>query len=207
MARLTYVKAISEALGPMGFALSVCRSRDKEWIRIRDGFEDRIDLQVSSIGGTTCNVFTRDLTTLDILRRAAPPKYPGWHYAEYTRLGELVDGNDLWWRDDPAGPIKVVDLIKSHGLPYFESLRTLEDQAEKFGIDGGKPWRHVPTLLQLAVTLWRMERGNEVCELLANPPTGPISTPSPESLARAEALRAWLGCDEGNIRGVDDGSY
>lgn len=207
MTKLTYVKAIGVALEPVGFELRAGMSRNREWVRFRDGFEDCVDLQFSSIGGTTCNINTRDLATVDILEKAAPQEDPGWHYAEYTRLGELVDGNDRWWRNDPNGPAEMVGLIKSHGLPYFESLRSLEAQAKQFGVDGDKHWRHVPSLLRLAVTLWRMGRGDEACVLLSNPPNGPISKPLPNWLARAEALKAWLGCEGARIRRVEDGSY
>ena len=207
MTRLTYVKALSQALEPLGFEYKVSKSRDKEWFRLLDGFEDCVLLQISSIGGTTCNLSTRDMTTVAFLERAAPPDNPGWRYAEFVRLGELVDGNDRWWRNDPNGPAEMVALIKSHGLPYFESLRSLEAQAKQFGVDGDKHWRHVPSLLRLAVTLWRMGRGDEACVLLSNPPNGPISKPLPNWLARAEALKAWLGCEGARIRRVEDGSY
>jgi hypothetical protein len=194
MTRLTYVKALSQALEPLGFVYQVAKTRDKEWIRIRDGFEDCVLLHVSSIAGTTCELSTRDMTTVAILEKAAPQDDPGWGYAEFVRLPALVDGNGGWWRNDPNGPAEMVALIESHGLGYFESLRTLEAQAKQFGLGSPRPWGHVPSLLRLAVTLWRMGRGDEACALLTNPPNGPISKPLPKWLARAEALRAWLGC-------------
>ena len=195
MARLTYVKAISEALEPLGFEYKVPKFRDKEWFRLRDGFEGCVLLQINSIADTTGNLSTRDMTTVAILERAAPQDDPGWGYAEFVRLGALVDCHDRWWRDDPNGPAEMVALIKSHGLAYFESLRTLEAQAKQFGLGSHRPWGHVPRLLRLAVTLWRMERGDEACALLTNPPNGPISKPLPNWLARTDALRAWLECE------------
>lgn len=207
MTKITYVKAISQALEHEGFQLESAKTRDKEWLRVRDGFEDRVNLQVSSGLGVTCNLLTRDLTMVSILEQAAPTESPGWGYGEYVRIGSLVGKYDRWWRNDPNGPAEMVALIKSHGLPYFESLRSLEAQAKQFGVDGDKHWRHVPSLLRLAVTLWRMGRSDEACELLSNPPNGPISKPLPNWLARAEALKAWLGCDGAKIRRADDGSY
>ena len=71
MARLTYVKAISEALEPLGFEYKVPKFRDKEWFRLRDGFEGCVLLQINSIADTTGNLSTRDMTTVAILEKAA----------------------------------------------------------------------------------------------------------------------------------------
>lgn len=186
MTRRSYVSALDEVLKPMGFT-----RQGKEWSRRIGTVVEHVGLQVSSIAGTTANLWSYDAATGDLLREAIPWKPDVGMVLSAMRIGNLMNGNDRWWKNDPNGPAELADGIRVHAPPFFEARRSLEDQARSFGRAEPR-WKSGNTLsrIYLALTLYRMGELEEACAALRNPPkTAPAS-----GLAQAESVRKWLGC-------------
>lgn len=187
MRRKSYVSALDEVLNPLGF-----QRVGRVWSRHVGTVLERIDLQVSSIAGTTANLWTKDLATEALLQEAIPWKRPIGIIQEGVRIGGLMEGNlDRWWKNDPNGPAELAEALKTHAPPFFEASRSLEDQARFFGRAEPR-WKPSGTAnrIYLALTLYRMGELQEACAALQNPPrTAPTSW-----LAQAESVRTWLGC-------------
>jgi hypothetical protein len=187
MRRKSYVSALDEVLNPLGF-----QRVGRVWSRHVGTVLEQIDLQVSSIAGTTANLWTKDLATEALLEEAIPWKRPIGIIQEGVRIGELMEGDlDRWWKNDPNGPAELAEALKTHVPPLFESRRSLEDQARLFG-RAEQRWKPSSTAnrIYLALTLYRMGELQEACAALQNPPrTAPASW-----LAQAESVRTWLGC-------------
>jgi hypothetical protein len=183
MSARTYAGALDGLLVPLGFT-----REGKVWTRLQDGFLDQIDLQVSSIAGTTANLWCRDLTTQKFLEDALPPKPPIYD-GLYTRIPSLVGGLDHW-SHLPEGPAELCEKVRVFGLPIFAQMRFLEHQAMKYGRFGKRPSMDSSKLI-LAVTLHRMGKTADACAALANTP----KTMSPYWIPYIEALRRKLGCE------------
>ena len=182
MSRKSYATALDEVLRPMGF------TRDGAWwSRTVGTVLERIDLQTSSIAGTTANLWTKDLATEELLREAIPWKRPLEIVEFGMRIGRLMSGNDKWWRNDPNGPTELAEAMGKHADRYFEGRRKLEDQARWFGRESPK-FRAASTRIYLALTLYRMGEIDEACRALENPP----KTMTPSWRPQVESVRQWL---------------
>jgi hypothetical protein len=67
MTRKSYVSAIDQVLRPMGFT-----RQGKEWSRQIGTVVEHVGLQVSSIAGTTANLWFYDDATNNLLKEAIP---------------------------------------------------------------------------------------------------------------------------------------
>lgn len=186
MTRKSYVSALDEVLKPMGFV-----RQGKEWSRRIGTVVEHVGLQVSSIAGTTANLWSYDSATADLLREAIPWKPDITMVLPSTRIGSLMNGTDRWWKNDPKGPAELADAIRIHAPPFFEAERSLEDQARAFGRAEPR-WKpgSTTTRIYLALTLYRMGELEEACAALGTPPR----TVPPVWVAQAESVRKWLGC-------------
>jgi hypothetical protein len=186
MTRRSYVAAVDSVLKPMGFT-----REGKEWSRRVGTMFEHVDLQVSSIAGTTANLWSYDTATSELLKKAIPWKTDVGMVLSAWRIGDLMNGRDRWWKNDPNGPAELAEALKTHVPPFFEARRSLEDQARFFGRAEPR-WKPGSTAdrIYLALTLYRMGEFEEACAALQNPPrTAPASW-----LAQAESVRTWLGC-------------
>ncbi len=186
MTRKSYLAALDEVLKPMGFT-----RHGKEWSRRIGTVVEQVGLQVSSIAGTTANLWSYDAETDDLLKKAVAWNPQVSMALTSWRIGTVMNGYDRWWKNDPNGPAELAEAIRLHAQPFFEGRRSLEDQARLFGraeprwTSGGTGSR-----INLALTLYRMGEVEEACAALATPPkTAPAS-----ALAVAESVRKWLGC-------------
>jgi hypothetical protein len=158
MSRASYAVALDEVLKAADF------TRDgKWWSRTVDGVLEQVDLQTRSVGGTTANLWSKDLETDRILENIECEE-PLRIIQFGMRIGRLIDGNDRWWRDDPRGPAQLAEAVRVYGLPWFETIRSLEDQAMHYGRGGCGAWV-TPNLPALAVTLYRLEATDEALSL------------------------------------------
>jgi hypothetical protein len=186
MTRQTYAGAVDGVLKPMGFT-----RKGKEWSRQLGIVVEYVDLQVSSIAGTTANLWSYDTATSDLLKKAIPWKPEVGMVLSAWRIGELMTGHDHWWKNDPNGPTELAQALRVHAPPFFEARRSLEAQAMGFGRAADK-WRKGDTnrRIYLALTLYRMGEFDEACQVLRDPPkTTPASW-----LAEIDSVRKWLGC-------------
>jgi hypothetical protein len=112
-----------------------------------------------------------------------------------TRIGTLIDGYDRWWKkDEPNGPANMAEAVVKYGLPWFDRVRSLDEQAANwYARETALTSRGYfgPGLVGLALTLWRMGEFREACEVLRKPVP---KTAIPASVASVARLREWLGC-------------
>jgi hypothetical protein len=185
MSRKSYVSALDETLKPLGF-----QRAGRVWSCQVGTVLEQIDLQVSSIAGTTANLWTKDLATEALLREAIPWKRPIGIIQEGFRIGGLMEGNlDRWWKSDPNGPAELAEALKVHAPGYFESRRSIEAQARYFG-RGSPRWHWTPGRIYLALTLYRMGEIEEACSALSDPPKSLVGTWKDQ----VDSVRDWLRC-------------
>jgi hypothetical protein len=179
----SYAKAFDKILKPRGF-----QREGNDWIRTRGDISERVDLQVSSIAGFTANVAKKDLETERIIR-TIPCHGPVGAGEIIVRIGDLIDGRDRWWKNDPLGPAELSEAIETYGLPWFDGVNTLEEQAAHwYGRGARKPWRG-PYAAELAVTLYRMGELDEALALF-DPPAP--KTVIPFVLTSGRCVQRWL---------------
>jgi len=182
MTRKSYAAALDEVLQPVGF-----EREGKWWSRTVGGVLEQVDLQTSSIAGTTSNFWSKDLETERILKgiECETPL----HIIQFgMRVGRLIDGYDRWWRNDPNGPTQLAKAVQVHGLPWFDQVRSLEDQAKWYGRGGGQPWR-TANLPALAVTLFRLGALEEALVLFDAPEP---RTAIPSLVVSGRCVQRWL---------------
>lgn len=190
MTRSPFAKALSAALTPLGFS----RSGD-DWIRVRGEIWECVNRQSSWLGaGVTANLMMKDVATeklfLEILAPTGAVQMPP---PATTRIATLIDGYDRWWaRGDPHGPTEMAAAVVEYGLPWFSRIQSLEDEASLWharksalAVRG----YHGPTLVGLALTLYRMGKFEEALEVTRKPTPRTAIPGSVEMVAR---VRAWL---------------
>lgn len=184
MTRVSYTKSLDALLTPLGF-----RREKSFWNRIRGDIREQVQLQKSSFGsGVTINIWIMDLVTEGILQ-SIPSDSPVATSQLIVRIGRLIDGRDIWWKNNPDGPAEVVAAVRDYGLPWLERAWTLEQQSETwFGGRRRAPWRG-DYLAAQAVTLFRMGHLDEAIALFEGPPR---RTSHPKFVTLMKCVEAWL---------------
>lgn len=187
MSRRTYRQALDEVLAPEGFS----REGPDDWVRQRGDMQERVNLQRSWIDrAVTVNLYQLDLERERILK-SIPSKEGLYSALSPTRIGGLIDGHDRWWKNDPNGPDELSQAVKVFGLPYFDRVKSLEDQLLHWhGGGAGSKWS--TSNIFLAVLFYRMGRLDEAREVISRP------IPKTGNLAwvdRVHDVRRWLGCE------------
>lgn len=191
MTQISYAKALDVALRPLGFS----REGDN-WVRVRGDMWECVNRQSSWRGGVTVNLDMKDLETEKLFLKISGPQGAVLMPPISMRIGTLMDGHGHWWKSDqPGGPSTLVKAVVEKGLPWFDRVRTLEEQAENwFDRRGALTARgyHGPSLVGLALTLYRMGETREACEVLQKPVPRTAIPASVQSVAR---VREWMGCE------------
>jgi hypothetical protein len=135
------------------------------------------------------NVSAKDTKTAEILA-SIPCKEELWLPPVTIRIGQLIDGYSRVWRDEPDGPAEMIEAVRVYGLPWFDRVRSVEDQAAKwYGRHSMKgSWRS-PSLPALAVTLYRLGELDEALALFAAPERK--TTPA-NYVAKCRCVERWL---------------
>lgn len=185
MTRLSYTMALDHALQPLGFA------RDgRDWRRLRGEIEDWVNLQKSWIDGSvTVNLFAKNLETERILKSIPCDETLG--IVQFgQRIGQLIDGRDRWWKNNPNGPAELAEAVQAYGIPWFERVQSLEEQAEHwyFRYATAQPWKK-KNLPALVVTLYRMGAVEEALALFDAPVP---KTANEGMVAEARCVQRWL---------------
>lgn len=186
MTRLSYTKALDQALLPLGFTRE---GKAKDWFRLRGEIQDWVNLQKSWIDGSvTINLFAKSVETERMLRAVACSETLGVIQSG-QRIGSLIDGLDRWWKNNPEGPKEVADAVLAYGIPWFERVQSLEDQASIWywrGTTGS--WRK-QNLAALAMTLFRLGAVEEALALFDEPvPRMAI----PTLVTKGRCMQRWL---------------
>lgn len=190
MTRKSYAKALDDALRPLGFA-----RRGDDWIRVRGDMWECVHRHASWLGGVTVDLLQKDLATeklfLEIFAAEGAIQMPPVD----VRIGQLIGGVSRWWtKDELDGPADMAASVVDFGLPWFDKVRTLEQQAaDWYNRKGALTVRgyHGGSLVKLALTLYRMGEREEACRILAKPVP---RTAIPSSVADVARVRDWLGC-------------
>lgn len=178
---------MDRALKPLGFSRS-----GLDWIRIRGDLEETVNIQPSWLGGRTVNLLIKDLETerlyVEVFEGASMMQ------AIQIRIGTLVNNLDRWWRDEPEGPEDMAEQTVRYGLPWFDKVRTLEEQAANwYGRFSDRRGYYGPSIVGLALTLYRMGELAEACAVVNRPVP---RTAIQESVRKVARVREWLGCDQ-----------
>ena len=187
-----YAKALDETLTPLGFT-----RKGDEWTRVRGDMSESVLRNASwSSGGVTVQFSMKDIETeklyLEILGPSGAIQMPSGGQS----IGGLIDGYSRWWKaDEPDGPQQMAEAVVKYGLPWFDRVRTLEDQAAKwYNRDGffasSKPWSYSPGVVGLALTLYRMGELEQACWVVSRPAARFV----PGGTKDVEKVREWLGC-------------
>lgn len=186
MTRLSYTRSLDRALEPLGF---VREGKKKDWIRLRGEIEDLVNLQKSWIDGSvTINLFAKNVETARMLRTVACSETLGIVQSG-QRIGDLIDGRDRWWKNNPEGPKEVADAVLAYGIPWFERVQSLEDEASIWywrGTTGS--WRK-PNLTALAMTLFRLGALEEALALFDEPVP---KRAMPMLVTKGRCMQRWL---------------
>lgn len=184
MSSLTFPKALHQVLEPAGFA------RDKMvWTRLRGDLEDTVRLDRSwSSGAMTATLEMRDLAT-DRILRGIDCETPLFFEPVDVRIGHLMDRLDHWWNKEPNGPAALAEAVRTYGLPWFATVRTLEEQAEEWITKARTNPLFSAKLPAIVVTLVRLGRSVEALRYFAAPPGKMMN---PLQLARRKCLQRWL---------------
>jgi hypothetical protein len=151
--------------------------------------EECVNILGSWLGGVTVYVSARDLKTAEILK-SIPCEEDLWLSPITIPIGQLIDGYSRVWTDEPDGPAEMAEAVRVYGVPWFDRVRTVEDQAAKWygrhSIKG--PWRSW-SLPQLAVTLYRLGELDEALALFQEPPR---KTTLPIYVDKCRCVERWL---------------
>jgi hypothetical protein len=189
MSKKSYAKLLDEALTPLGF-----RRDGDNWIRVRDDMWECVDRYSSWLGGVKITLQMLDLKTDELHRQLLGEAM----VPASESLGHLIDGRDRKWGDAPEhdgdGQAMVAALL-AYGLPWFDRVRTLQEQAEHWYARRARAEapriRGVARTICLALTLHRMGEKDEACHLLSKPLPRTRPTVGAEVIAR---VREHLGC-------------
>jgi hypothetical protein len=184
MTRPSYTTALDRALQPLGFA-----REGRDWRRLRGEIQDWVNLQKSWIDGSmTVNLFAKNLETERIMRSIACDEELGVRQSG-QRIGALIDGRDRWWKNNPNGPAEVAEAVQVYGIPWFERVQSLEDEASKWYGRGTTGSWSKPNLTVLAVTLFRLGALEEALALFDEPVP---KTANPMLVTEGRCVQRWL---------------
>jgi hypothetical protein len=194
--RRSFASSLDQILAPVGFT----RSGD-DWVRVRGDMWECVNRQSSSLSGVTVNLLMKDLKTEQLFLTIFGPEGAVQMPPVSTRIGALMDGYDHWWKsDEPNGPREMAEIVLHNGLPWFDRVRTLEQQADSwFGRRTALTDRgyHGLSLVGLALTLYRMGETAEACDVLRKPiPKTAIGA----NVERVAKVREWIGCGSAKPR-------
>jgi len=184
----SYAKALDDTLRPVGFE----RAGD-DWVRVRGDMWECVNRQSSNLSGVTVNLSVKDVSSekmfLEIFGGEGAILLPPIQ----ARIGEVIDGYDRWWTsNEPNGPKELADAVLKHGLPWFDRVRTLEQQAECWFVRKTaltSRGYHGLSLVGLALTLYRMGKLEEAREVVRKPVP---KTAIPANVRWVTKVREWL---------------
>lgn len=195
MTRMSYAKALDEVLCPLGF-----KRIGDDWIRIRGDMWECVHRHSGWLGGVTVEFFMKDLETEKVFLEIFQPEGAIQMPASSASIGQLIDGYGRKWGDETNGPADMAEAVVKFGLPWFDKVRTLEEQASQWFARGTTSRGYFsPTMIGLALTLYRMGELQEACETLRRPvPKTAISA----NVKNVATVRKWLGCDDLDVEGA-----
>jgi len=144
--------------------------RKTTWNRRSGEFIDVIDLQLSKSGDmTTMNVGVTHTGVYQKTWGKAPPTFVDEASSTVrSRIGQLVDGTDLWWPfSNPPAREQLDALCRRFVMPFLERMHSVETMEHQLITEQAD--RHLYPLPKIHLALLRFERGDGVaaCALLS----------------------------------------
>lgn len=128
MSEKAIISKLDDLLKPLGF------TRQKTVWNRRSGYVvEVIDVQVSKAGDTaTVNAGVLDTDAHVKLWGSEPPTFVEEPACTVrARVGELIDGKDLWWQlSDDQVTDKAAKAIADHVLPFVKRMRSRQDMVQ-----------------------------------------------------------------------------
>jgi hypothetical protein len=182
-------EAIGAALRPLGFI-----ERKGAWNRRSAGFVDVIDLQMSKSGDmVTINVgVLHERVHVNVWGTDVPAFVDEPSSTVRVRLGQLIDGKDTWLAlEETPTASQLTDLLVRHGLPFVDSLHSVEAMESYLTLQGVIKQRYPLPKIHLALLMH--ERGDKAaaCLLLAEI----RSTTTAAWQGRVDEVRKRIACD------------
>lgn len=158
------IASMDELLKPLGFA------RHKAiWNRQSDCFVDVIDLQTSKAGDTM--TINAGVLHPEVHRKCWATEPPAVieepSCTVRVRVGQLVEGKDLWWRLNDHGIVNdVAENLTAHVLPFLERMHSVEAMEQFLTTAQVTKQKYPPPVIYLAIL--KNERGDSesACALL-----------------------------------------
>lgn len=149
MIKSAIIAQLDELLNPLGF------TRQKSaWNRKGGHFVEAIDFQVSKEGDTlTLNAGVLDIEVHAKLWGSEPPSFiEAPDCTVSARIGELIDGKDLWWQfsDNQVGD-KVATAVVNHVLPFLKRIHSRQGMVQRLTDTGVAKKRYPPPIINLAI--------------------------------------------------------
>lgn len=150
------MKFVVEQLDPVLAALGFVRHQTT-WNRSAYPLVDVIDLQANKAAESfTVNVGVLHARAHKVCwGEDAPALVEEPLCTVRTRIGQLLDGKDLWWRDGDANAAdRVLENVRSQALPFLTKMRSPEALAGQLVAAGVVAKKYPPPIIYLAVLKW-----------------------------------------------------
>jgi hypothetical protein len=190
MSATTISRAIDGRLRPRGFV-----RRGRTWNRSGDSLVDVVHLQTSKSGdAVTINVGLLDPDVYETCWQKPAPAFASEDQCTVrARIGQLIDGRDVWWPIDRDAATEIGEKVAAYVLPFLEQAHAraaMEDFLYAEGI--GKRYPDYPAVISLAIL--RARRGDvaRACADLSELRARGVADWGP----RIDAVAQELGCDE-----------
>lgn len=169
------IAELDKLLKPVGF------TRQKAVWNRRVGYVvDVIDVQVSKTGeAITVNAGVLDGDVHKKLWGEEPPSFVEEPLCTVrARVGDLIDGHDLWWQLSEANiDTEIVGIVDRLLLPFLRRMHARQAMEEWLITTQVVRKKYPPPILSLVILKDALGRNQEACELLAE--------------LRSKAIGAW----------------
>ena len=128
------------------------------WNRKAGAFVDVVDLQPSKAGDAlTVNAGVIDPSVHKICWGEDPSAFVEEPSCTVrARIGQLIDGKDLWWRDDGENVAsEIVERVREHVLPFLDRMHSIEAMVEQLADSGVAKQKYPPPIIYLGILKWK----------------------------------------------------
>lgn len=165
MSEKSIINKLDDLLKPIGF------TRQKAvWNRRSARLVEVIDLQISKTGEiVTINTGVLDSDVHVKLWKSEPPQFVEEPDCTIrARVGELIDGKDLWWPlSDNQVAEKISKEIIDRVLPFVQRMRSRQDMVQWLTDTQVVKKRYPLPIINLAIIQSSLGETREACSLLA----------------------------------------
>jgi hypothetical protein len=166
MNQKTVVGKVDSLLIPLGY-----HRHGFTWNHRRESAVEVVDIQLSKAGdAVTVNAGVLDSIVYAAFWGSGPLERVEQPMCTVgARVGELIDGDDKWWKlDGESTPDDIAKVISAHVLPFIEQVATRYGM-EKWLIDSDVARkRYPPPIINLAVLKSLRGEREVACALLGN---------------------------------------